>query len=65
MSLFKQNLYKVVWAYETWLNPTTEIVKARDMGHAWEKVRKEHSHWPITLIAMEKIEDNNYFGKGV
>ena len=65
MCLFKRNLYKVVWAYETWLNPSTEIVKARDMGHAWKKIKKQHDWWPITLISIEKIEDNNYFGKGI
>ena len=57
MCLFKRNLYKVVWAYDTWLNPSTEIIKARDMGHAWEKLKKKHS-FSITLVAIERIEEN-------
>ena len=58
MCLFKQNIYKVAWAYETWLDPSMEIIKARDMSHAWKKIKKKHSHWPITLVSIERIEEN-------
>ena len=57
MGLLKKYLYKVVWSYDEWLNPTIELIRARDMSHAWKKIKKQHS-FPITLVAIERIEEN-------
>lgn len=58
MCLFKQNLYKVAWSYDPGLSPITELIKARDMGHAWEKLKKQHC-FPITLVSIEKVDKLN------
>jgi hypothetical protein len=50
----KKRIYKVVWAYDSWLAPTTEYVKARDIAQAWNKIRRQHG-LPITCISVEEV----------
>ena len=43
MKLFaKKYIYKVEWTYDSWLPSTVEYVKARDIAHAWRKIKRQH-----------------------
>ena len=44
MKLFaKKYVYKVEWAYDSWLPSTVEYVKARDAAHAWRIIKRQHA----------------------
>ena len=49
-----KKIYKVVWTYDSFCPPTTELVKAKDMYNAWNKIRKRHA-LPITLIEVSEF----------
>lgn len=56
MSLFaKKKLYKVVWRYNSFCTPHTEIVAAKDPAHAWKKVKREHAIH-IDLVSLKEIQ---------
>lgn len=43
MKLFaKKYVYKVEWAYADWASSNVEYVKARDIAHAWRKIKRQH-----------------------
>ena len=55
MSLFgERKLYKVIWRYDVFCSPTTEIVSAKDPAHAWKKIKKQHA-LPIDLVSLKEI----------
>ena len=63
MSLFgKKKLYKVVWQYDEFCIPVTEIVAAKDPAHAWKKIKKQYSLL-TGLISLEIIDMNKLGGK--
>lgn len=56
MNLFgEKKLYKVVWRYDSFCTPTTEIVAAKDPAHAWKKIKKQHS-LSIDLVSLKEIK---------
>lgn len=56
MKLFaKKYIYKVEWAYDSWLPSTVEYVEARDAAHAWRIIKRQHC-LNITCINIIKID---------
>lgn len=57
MKLFaKKYVYKVEWAYDSWLPSTVEYVTARDAAHAWRIIKRQHS-FNITCKDIARIDE--------
>ena len=61
MRLFKKKelkLYIIKWKYleYTTFSPGTDVVKAKNLADAWEKVRYIHRNHCIGIIGWEEIK---------
>ena len=49
-----KKVYVVVWRYDSFCHPTTELIKAKDAYSAWRKIKRQHG------ISIDLIEVREY-----
>ena len=49
-----KKVYIVVWRYDAFCSPNTELIKAKDAYTAWQKIKKQHS------ISIDLVEVKEY-----
>lgn len=49
-----QKIYQVTWRYDNFCtSTTTELIKAKDPGDAWRKVKRQHAFY-IDLVEVKE-----------
>lgn len=53
----KKNTYLIVWSYGSSDTISySDLVKAKDFGSAWKKLKKQHA-FPLHIIKMERVKE--------